>query len=52
MRRLRGAFRAYRIARGFNVGVVRAACLTLRYLLTGRTGRYRIGTDWRQHSSV
>lgn len=45
--RIRSALNAYKIARSFKVGAPRAAWLALRFLLTGRTGRYRLGIGWR-----
>lgn len=47
--RILGAVNAFKIARSFKVDAMRAAWLALRFLLTGRTGRYRIGIDWREH---
>lgn len=47
--RIRHAVNAFRIARGFKVGRLRAAWLMLRFLLTGRTGMYLIGNAWREH---
>lgn len=42
MRRIRGAINSYRFARGFRVGVVQALYRAARYLVTGRTGKFRL----------
>ena len=41
--RVRGARSAYRLAREFGRGRAYALWLAARYLVTGRTGRYRMG---------
>lgn len=45
MSRFVSAKRAYAYARAFECSVVKSLWLALRMLLTGSTGRYRIG--WR-----
>ncbi|WP_395055199.1 hypothetical protein [Polaromonas sp.] len=42
MNRIKGTRNAFSVARSFGVSVGMAAVLAARYLVTGRTGRYRI----------
>lgn len=42
MIRIMGTLRAWGFARSFGVGRAHALWLATRYLVTGRTGRYRI----------
>ena len=44
--RIKGARNARLMAIAFGVGKAKAVWLSLRYLVTGRTGRYRLGA-WR-----